>query len=177
MGLQFKDLVVREAITIKDLHGKVLAVDASNILYQFLTTIRGPDGSVLTDEQGRVTSHLIGLFSRTTSLMEQGLKLIFVFDGKAPDIKKKTWEKRSQAKKQASLLLEKAKEDGDLASVKRYSSRTVILTKEMIEDAKKTAAILGYNYPKSEWYQYSYKNLVKQIKKSIFSNPIDKIFN
>ena len=47
----------------------------------------------------------------------------------------------------------------------------------MIEDAKKTAAILGYNYPKSEWYQYSYKNLVKQNKKSIFSNPIDKIFN
>ena len=46
----------------------------------------------------------------------------------------------------------------------------------MIEDAKKTAAILGYNYPKSEWYQYSYKNLTKKNKK-LFSNPIDKIFN
>ena len=47
----------------------------------------------------------------------------------------------------------------------------------MIEDAKKTAAILGYNYPKSEWYQSSYQELVKQNKKSLFSNPIDKIFN
>jgi outer membrane protein assembly factor BamD len=26
----------------------------------------------------------------------------------------------------------------------------------MIEDAKKTAAVLGYNYPDSKWYEYSY---------------------
>ena len=47
----------------------------------------------------------------------------------------------------------------------------------MIEDAKKTASILGYNYPKSEWYKSSYKNLVKENKKSLFSNQIDKILN
>jgi outer membrane protein assembly factor BamD len=47
----------------------------------------------------------------------------------------------------------------------------------MIEDSKKTAAILGYNYPKSEWYKSSYQNLINQNKKSLFSNPIDKIFN
>ena len=47
----------------------------------------------------------------------------------------------------------------------------------MNDDAKKTAAILGYNYPKSEWYKSSYQNLIKPKKKSLFSNPIDKIFN
>lgn len=47
----------------------------------------------------------------------------------------------------------------------------------MIEDAKKTASILGYNYPKSVWYQSSYKNLVKQNKKSFYSDSIDKILN
>ena len=47
----------------------------------------------------------------------------------------------------------------------------------MIEDSKKTAAILGYNYPKSEWYLSSYQNLIKQNKKSLLSNQIDKIFN
>jgi len=90
MGLQFKDLVVRNEIAIRDLKGKVVAIDSMNMLYQFLTTIRGIDGSALTDSQGRVTSHLIGLFNRTTSLMEEGLKLVFVFDGKAPDLKLKT---------------------------------------------------------------------------------------
>src|SRR3989338_4426251 len=99
MGLQFKELVVKKEISISELKGKVVAVDAMNMLYQFLTTIRGPDGSALTDKNGNVTSHLIGLFSRTTSLMESGLKLVFVFDGKAPELKQKTREMREEAQK------------------------------------------------------------------------------
>ena len=47
----------------------------------------------------------------------------------------------------------------------------------MTEDSKKTTSILGFNYPKSKWYKYSYKNLIKDNKKSIFSKPINKIFN
>ncbi|PIN76853.1 flap endonuclease-1 [Candidatus Woesearchaeota archaeon CG10_big_fil_rev_8_21_14_0_10_36_11] len=143
MGLQFKDLVVREEVTIKDFHGKVLAVDASNILYQFLTTIRGSDGYVLTDAQGRVTSHLIGLFSRATSLMEQGLKLVFVFDGKAPEIKKKTWEKRTKVKTDATLLLQEAEAARDIAGMRKYSRQTAVLTRDMVNDAKRVVTALG----------------------------------
>ena len=47
----------------------------------------------------------------------------------------------------------------------------------MIEDSKKTAAVLGYNYPKSDWYKYSYKNLIKKNKKTKFFNPLDIIFD
>lgn len=143
MGLQFKDLVVKEEIAIKDLRGKVLAVDSHNLLYQFLTTIRSADGSVLTNSEGRVTSHLIGLFSRTTSLMEQGLKLVFVFDGKPPEIKKKTWEKRSALKIEASLKLKEAEEAGNLEEMKKFSARTAVLTKEMVQDAKEVIQALG----------------------------------
>ena len=143
MGLQFKDLVVRNEIAIRDLKGKVLAVDAMNMLYQFLTTIRGIDGSALTDSQGRVTSHLIGLFNRTTSLMEEGLKLVFVFDGKAPDLKLKTWEKRTAIKKEASLKLKEAEEAGNLGDMRKFASRTVKLDKDMIADAKRVITLLG----------------------------------
>ncbi|MBU0469991.1 MAG: flap endonuclease-1 [Nanoarchaeota archaeon] len=143
MGLNFKELIVKEEISISELRGKVLAIDSMNLLYQFLTTIRSADGSVLTDSKGRVTSHLIGLFSRTTSLMEQGLKLVFVFDGKAPEIKRKTWEKRTQVKTEASLKLKEAEEAGDVESMKRFAARTAILTKEMREDAKKVIRALG----------------------------------
>src|SRR3989338_10794315 len=103
MGLKFKEIVVSKEISIAELNGKILAVDGMNILYQFLTTIRSADGSALTDSKGNVTSHLIGLFNRTTALMEQGLKLVFVFDGKPPGIKQKTWEKRTAVKKEAAL--------------------------------------------------------------------------
>ena len=143
MGLQFKDLVVKEEIAVKDLKDKILAVDSMNLLYQFLTTIRSMDGSALTDSKGRVTSHLIGLFSRTTSLMEKGLKLVFVFDGKAPDIKKKTWEKRTKIKKEAALKLKIAEEAGDLKEMRKFASRTVILDKDMIRDAKNVITALG----------------------------------
>src|SRR3989338_6456849 len=114
-----------------------------NLLYQFLTTIRAADGSVLTDKQGHVTSHLIGLFSRTTALMEEGLKLAFVFDGKPPVIKQKTWEKRTAIKVEASLKLKAAEEAGNIEEMKRFASRTSILTKEMIADAKNIIRALG----------------------------------
>ena len=143
MGLQFKDLVVRKEVAIRDLKGKVLAVDAMNMLYQFLTTIRGVDGSALTDSKGRVTSHLIGLFNRTASLMEEGLKLVFVFDGKAPDLKLKTWEKRTKVKKEASLKLKEAEEAGDIEGMRKFASRTVRLDKDMIADAKRIITLLG----------------------------------
>jgi len=143
MGLQFKELVVKKEISIVDLRGKVLAVDAMNMLYQFLTTIRSPDGSVLTDSKGRVTSHLIGLFSRTTALMEHGLKLVFVFDGRPPEIKQKTWEKRTAVKAEASLKLKKAYEDKDFASMRKFAARTAVLTRDMREDAKAVITALG----------------------------------
>ena len=47
----------------------------------------------------------------------------------------------------------------------------------MVSEATDTAAILGYNYPQSEWYEFSYKNLVKEENSNIFSNSINKIFN
>lgn len=143
MGLQFKELVVKHEVSIKELHGKILAIDSMNMFYQFLTTIRAADGSVLTDKSGNVTSHLIGLFSRTTALMEEGLKLIFVFDGKAPAIKQKTWEKRTAVKTEAHLKLKEAEEAGNLTEMKKFASRTSVLTKEMIEDAKKVIRALG----------------------------------
>ncbi len=143
MGLQFKDLVVKKEISLEELRGKILAVDSMNLLYQFLTTIRGVDGAVLTDKKGRVTSHLIGLFNRTTSLMEQGIKPVFVFDGKAPEIKRKTWVKRTEVKKEAAFKLEEAREAGNVEEMRKYASRTAILTKEMVHDAQAVIAALG----------------------------------
>ena len=47
----------------------------------------------------------------------------------------------------------------------------------MIEDSKKTGAILGYNYPDSKWYKYIYDALTKKDKGSIFSKSFNKVFN
>ena len=41
----------------------------------------------------------------------------------------------------------------------------IYYTLGMIEDAKKTASVLGYNYPKSVWYERSYKIVGEDNKK------------
>ena len=101
MGVAFKDIIKSKEINLDSLKNKIIILDTYNILYQFLTTIRGIDGALLTDSKGNVTSHLVGLFSRTTNLMQRGLKLVFVFDWKPPDLKKQEQEKRKDEKVEA----------------------------------------------------------------------------
>jgi len=143
MGVAFKDLIVSKEIDLDSLKNKIIILDSYNILYQFLTTIRGRDGLLLMDSNGNVTSHLVGLFSRTTSLMQRGLKLVFVFDGKPPDLKQKTQEERKALKIQAEKQYMAAKKKGDKEEMKKYASRTSRLSKEMVDESKELISLLG----------------------------------
>jgi flap endonuclease-1 len=87
MGLQIGEIVPRTSISFSDLKEKGIAVDAYNAIYQFLSTIRQPDGTPLMDSKKRVTSHLSGLFYRNVNLLVEGAKIIYVFDGKPPALK------------------------------------------------------------------------------------------
>ena len=70
MGLNIREIIPRKDIEISDLKGKILCVDAFNILYQFLSSIRQVDGTPLMDRKQRVTSHLSGIFYRNIALLE-----------------------------------------------------------------------------------------------------------
>jgi flap endonuclease-1 len=108
-----------------------------------MATIRGPDGSLLTSPNGTITSHLVGLFSRTTKLMEYGIKVIYVFDGEAPELKKKERERRNALKIEAEESYKQAIEAGDIDAMKKYASRTSKMTPEMVNDAKELLIALG----------------------------------
>ena len=143
MGLQFKEMVESREISFSDLNNKVLAIDSFNMLYQFLSSIRARDGTPLTDQSGNITSHLVGLFSRTTNLMQKNLKLVFVFDGAPPKLKQEERKRRREIKKEAMNEYEVAKERQDIQEMKKYASRTSVLTKEMIDEAKELITSLG----------------------------------
>jgi flap endonuclease-1 len=144
MGTNLKDLLIIKEIGFDDLNGKILAVDSFNLLYQFLSTIRQRDGALLKDSEGNVTSHLTGLFNRTTKLMQYGIKFAFVFDGKPPELKGKEREKRKTVKQEAMRLYEEAKVKKDIESMKKYASRTSILDQEMIKESKELISYLGF---------------------------------
>ena len=130
-------------IGLKDLSGKVLVVDAFNQLYMFLSTIRGPDGTLLCDSNGHVTSHLVGIFSRFTRLMKENIKFVFVFDGVAPDEKRVEQQRRAKIKQEAEKRFAQAREQENVEEMKKYAARTSRLTKEMIEEAKQLIDALG----------------------------------
>jgi flap endonuclease-1 len=81
LGVNIREIVPKAPVRLEDLSGKSIAIDAYNALYQFLAIIRQPDGTPLKDSTGKITSHLSGLFYRTSNLLEMGLKPVYVFDG------------------------------------------------------------------------------------------------
>ncbi|MFC1728487.1 flap endonuclease-1 [Nanoarchaeota archaeon] len=143
MGVNLKDLSVKTETNYDFLKGKVFVVDSFNVLYQFLSSIRQRDGTPLMDSKGRVTSHLIGLFNRTTKLMKLGLRLAFCFDGKPPELKKKERERRANLKENAHKQYKIAEERGHIEDMKKYAQRTSRLSPEMINEAKELVRALG----------------------------------
>jgi flap endonuclease-1 len=143
MGTKITSLLVAKKIEISELANKKLAVDAFNTLYQFLTTIRGRDGTQLMDSHGNVTSHLAGLFSRTTKLMQEGLRLSFVFDGEAPKLKQKERERRSMLKEDARQKFKQAEAAEDIEAMRKYAVRSTTLSSQMVVEAKELISALG----------------------------------
>lgn len=146
MGVNLRDLIPSNAkreLELKELKGKVIAIDAYNALYQFLTAIRQPNGTPLMDSMGRITSHLSGLFYRTINLVENGVKPVYVFDGKPPEIKKMEIERRKKIKEEAVKKYEEAVKKGDMEAAKRYAQMASKLTEPMVEDAKRLLSAMG----------------------------------
>jgi flap endonuclease-1 len=143
MGVNITELVPKKTININTLKDKIVVVDTSLFLYQFISTIRQRDGSLLKDSKGNVTSHLSGLFNRCCNLMKQGIKLAFVFDGKPPELKQLEQARRNKLKEEAQEKYELASKEGDIAGMKKYASRTVRLTPEMIHEAKELITAFG----------------------------------
>ena len=143
MGVALTELLLIKEIDLEFLQNKVLVVDAPMWLYQFLSSIRQRDGTLLMDSKGNVTSHLMGLFTRISNLSQQNIKLAFVFDGEPPELKNLTLEKRKKIKIEAERQFEKAKEKEDLELMRKFASRTSRLTDEMIDEAKKLIEAFG----------------------------------
>ncbi len=143
MGVGIKDIIKSEEIDFKMMENKIIAIDAYNIIYQFLSSIRQRDGQPLKDSEGRVTSHLSGLLYRNSSLIEKGMKLVYVFDG-TPDIMKEgTLEKRKERKTKAKEEYEEALERGDLERARTKAQQTSRISDEIEKSSKKLLDLLS----------------------------------
>lgn len=143
MGVDISALVVARPVSLRDLSGRSIAIDAFNTLYQFLSSIRQPDGTPLMDRGGNVTSHLSGLVFRTVSLLEAGVRPAYVFDGVPPRLKTKTIEARRAVRQEAEAEWRKAVAEGDMKRALSMASRSSRLEGGMIEESKALLDALG----------------------------------
>ncbi|MBI4170138.1 MAG: flap endonuclease-1 [Candidatus Aenigmarchaeota archaeon] len=143
MGIQLTQLISGKDIELEELFDKRIAIDAFNWIYQFLSIIRQPDGEPLKDSQGRVTSHLSGLYYRTLKLLEAGIKPIYVFDGEPPSFKKATVEERRSAREEAAKEWREALAKKDYETARKAAQRSTTITEEIITDSKQLLEALG----------------------------------
>jgi flap endonuclease-1 len=168
VGIDLSEVVARRNVGLSEYSGRRVAIDAWNILYQFLSSIRQPDGTPLSDNDGNITSHLAGTLYRTAALVEAGIKPIFVFDGEPHPLKRETLAARAARKEQAAKELEQARplvataqeavasaqtEDERLealanlkaseAKAKTKAQQTSRLTAPMVEEAQALLRALG----------------------------------
>jgi flap endonuclease-1 len=143
LGVNLRSIVPKTQVKLEDLSGKIIAVDAYNALYQFLSIIRQPNGTPLKDNTGKVTSHLSGLLYRTSNLVELGIKPIYVFDGTPPVLKREEIQRRQQLKVEAAVHYEKAIARGDTVKARMFAQATTSLRDYMKEDAHRLLDLMG----------------------------------
>ncbi|KAK6498586.1 Elongation of fatty acids protein 2 [Arthrobotrys musiformis] len=127
---------------IKNHFGRKVAIDASMSIYSFLIAVRS-EGQVLTSETGETTSHLMGMFYRTLRMVDNGIKPLYVFDGKPPTLKSGELAKRTARKFEAQEAHEEAKEVGTAEEIEKFSRRTVRVTREHNEECKRLLKLMG----------------------------------
>jgi flap endonuclease-1 len=130
-----------------DISGSVVAVDAHNWLYRYLTTtVKWTRDEVYTTDAGEEVANLVGLVQGLPKFFEHDLVPVFVFDGGVTELKDDEVEKRREAKEKARERLEDARERGDTVEAARLEARTQRLTPVIQETTRELLSLLDVPY-------------------------------
>ena len=76
-------------------------------------------------------SHLVGTFYRTIRLVENGIKPVYVFDGKPPEMKSGELLKRAERREEAQKGLQEAEESGKMLADRYFRCDRCISSKSL----------------------------------------------
>jgi flap endonuclease-1 len=123
--------------------GRKIAVDASMFIYSFLAVVGRQGQDTLTTETGEETSHIQGMYYRAVRMLEEGIKPVFVFEGKPPALKREELAKRSAKRDGANVELQRAIDAGDKDAIEKFSKRTIKVTPQHNDDCKRLLRLMG----------------------------------
>ena len=138
-----RQLAVLEEVAFEDLEGEVVAVDAHNWLYRYLTTtVRFTSSDAYTTADGTEVANLIGVVQGLPKFFEHDLVPVFVFDGAVTDLKAEEVADRREQRERYEAELEEARERGDAVEIAQLDSRTQRLTDVIVETTRELLALL-----------------------------------
>jgi len=138
-----RELAVIEEIPFEELAGSVVAIDAHNWLYRYLTTtVKWTNDSVYTTDDGTEVANLVGVIQGVPKFFEHEITPVFVFDGAVTELKDDEVEQRREQRKSYEKDLEEARERGDELAIARLESRTQRLTETIIETTRELLELL-----------------------------------
>jgi flap endonuclease-1 len=132
-----RDLAAIEEVEWADVADSVVAVDAHNWLYRYLTTtVKWTREDAYTTADGTEVANLIGIVTGLPKFFEHDLTPVMVFDGAVTDLKEDEIAARREQKEQYESDLDAARERGDGIAVARLESRTQRLTDTILETTR-----------------------------------------
>ncbi|MFC6953096.1 flap endonuclease-1 [Halorubellus litoreus] len=138
-----RDLATIEEVPWSEVEPGVVAVDAHNWLYRYLTTtVRFTNESVYTTAAGDEVANLVGIVQGLPKFFEHDLTPVFVFDGGPSELKADEIAERREQREQLEDQLEDAREEGDAAEVARLDSATQRLTDVIQETSRELLSLL-----------------------------------
>ncbi|WP_254280254.1 flap endonuclease-1 [Haloarcula marina] len=138
-----RSLAAIEDVTFEELGGSVVAVDAHNWLYRYLTTtVKFTSDAKYTTADGDEVANLIGVVQGLPKFFEHDLTPVFVFDGAVTELKDDEVAKRREQRERYEEQLEEAREAGDATRVAKLDSRTQRLTSTIVETTRELLSLL-----------------------------------
>jgi len=139
-----RQLAVIEDVSFDDLEGSVVAVDAHNWLYRYLTTtVKFTSTSAYTTSGGEEVANLIGTVQGLPKFLEHDLTPVFVFDGGTTELKADEVAERREQREQYEDDLETAREEGaDASTIATLESRTQRLTETIRRTTRELLELL-----------------------------------
>jgi flap endonuclease-1 len=138
-----RSLAAIEEVSFGELSESVIAVDAHNWLYRYLTTtVKWTSDDVYTTADGTEVANLVGVVQGLPKFFEHDLTPVFVFDGAVTELKDDEVESRRQQREKYEDQLEDAREEGDAVAVARLESRTQRLTDTIVETTRDLLELL-----------------------------------
>jgi flap endonuclease-1 len=138
-----RDLAAIEEISFDEVADSVVAVDAHNWLYRYLTTtVKWTSDDAYTTADGTEVANLVGVVQGLPKFFEHDLTPVFVFDGAVVDLKDEEVAARREQRERYEEQLAEARERGDDIATARLESRTQRLTDTIVETTRELLSLL-----------------------------------